>query len=190
MNTRQTLTRAHWIDKAFDLLARQGAKAVRVDLLCKALGVTKGSFYWHFDDLAALKAAMIAQWRRAAARDLIETATETRLSPRELIVSLFKDVQQRHANGGSLAETALRQWSSADPVVQKLVRDADNERLAFLTTQIRAAGITGGAARSRAAFLYAALIGMEQLAGEPALTPADMEGVIDAILKGDETTSG
>ncbi|MEQ8826695.1 MAG: hypothetical protein RIC82_02820, partial [Parvibaculum sp.] len=59
-----------------------------------------------------------------------------------------------------------------------------------LTTQIRAAGITGGAARSRAPILYAALIGMEQLAGEPALTPADMEGVIDAILRGDETASG
>jgi hypothetical protein len=62
------------------------------------------------------------------------------------------------------------------------VRDADNERLAFLTTQMRAAGLTGAEARSRAAFVYAALIGMEQLAGEPALTPSNMAGIIDAAL--------
>ncbi|WP_420407805.1 TetR/AcrR family transcriptional regulator [Hoeflea sp.] len=182
MNARQSLTPSDWINAAFRLLSEQGPKAIRVDLLCQALGVTKGSFYWHFRDLAALKAEMIARWRQAAARDLIDAATRTDLSPRDLIISLFTEVQKRQAQGGSLAETALRQWSDADATVQKLVREADNERLAFLTTQIRAAGITGGEARSRAAFMYAALIGMEQLAGEPALTPANMAGVIDAIL--------
>lgn len=182
MAPKQSLTPDDWIKTAFRLLADAGPRAIRVDLMCKALGVTKGSFYWHFDDLAALKAAMIERWRQAAARDLIASATQTELAPRDLIIGLFEEVRKRQAKGGELAETALRQWAGADPAVLKLVREADNERLAFLTTQMRAAGLTGGEARSRAAFVYAALIGMEQLAGEPALTPSNMAGIIDAAL--------
>jgi AcrR family transcriptional regulator len=182
MASKQSLTPDDWIRTAFRLLSDAGPKAIRVDLMCQALGVTKGSFYWHFADLGALKAAMIERWRLAAARDLIVSATETELTPRDLIIGLFEEVRKRQAKGGELAETTLRQWAGTDPAVRKLVRDADNERLAFLTTQMRAAGLTGAEARSRAAFVYAALIGMEQLAGEPALTPSNMAGIIDAAL--------
>ncbi|MFN3463335.1 MAG: TetR/AcrR family transcriptional regulator, partial [Terricaulis sp.] len=59
-----TLDANAWIEAAFDALAEGGIDAVRVDPLAKNLGVTRGSFYWHFADRAALHTAMLKEWRK------------------------------------------------------------------------------------------------------------------------------
>ena len=56
-----TLDSAAWVEAAFDALAEGGIEAVRIDPLAKQLGVTRGSFYWHFTDRAALFADFPAQ---------------------------------------------------------------------------------------------------------------------------------
>ena len=70
-----------WIEAAFDALADGGIEAVRVDPLAKRLGVTRGSFYWHFTDRAALHQAMlkpVARTRRAIRSSIaIERNAET-----------------------------------------------------------------------------------------------------------------
>ncbi|MDZ7600402.1 MAG: TetR/AcrR family transcriptional regulator [Hoeflea sp.] len=179
-----TLTRTDWIKAGFRLLGQSGPKAVRVDVLCRELGVTKGSFYWHFTDLAALRAAMAAQWRRDATGDVIAAMTSSELTPRDLLIRLFEHVLSRpeRDQGGSVTEAAMRQWAGGDTAVEAGVRTADAERLAFLTLHLRGAGLSGPEARSRAAFLSATLIGLEQLAGEPALPRLDVAGFIDAML--------
>ena len=184
MAGKDTLTRTDWIKAAFGLLAKAGPKAIRVDHLCRELGVTKGSFYWHFTDLAALRAAMAAQWRREATGDVIAAMTSAELSPRELYIRLFNHVLARHARnpGGPVTEAAMRHWAAGDAAVQAAVREAEAERLAFLTLQMRGAGLAGPEARSRAAFISASLIGLEQLAAEPALPRLDVPGFVDAML--------
>ena len=56
------LDAAAWVAAAFDALADGGIDAVRVEPLAKALGITKGSFYWHFADRRALLDAMLDAW--------------------------------------------------------------------------------------------------------------------------------
>lgn len=184
MATKDTLTPEDWIKAAFRLLTSAGPKAIRVDYLCRELGVTKGSFYWHFADLAALRAAMVEHWRRVATRDVIASMTAPEVPPRDLFIRLFETVLSVPARdyGGPMTEAAIRHWAAGDEAVQAVVRDADAERLAFLTLQMRGAGLAGPEARSRAALLYAALIGLEQLAGEPALPRMDIAGFVDAML--------
>ncbi|OCW58957.1 TetR/AcrR family transcriptional regulator [Hoeflea olei] len=184
MAKKDTLTPEDWIKAAFRLLTQSGPKAIRVDYLCRELGVTKGSFYWHFEDLAGLRAAMVGHWRRVATRDVIAAMSSRELGPRELFIRLFETVLAIPAQdyGGPMAEAALRHWAAGDPAVQAVVRDADAERLAFLSLHLRSAGLSGAEARSRAAFLCATLIGLEQLASEPALPRLDIAGFVDAML--------
>ena len=47
-----------WVMAGFRALAADGPQAVRAETLARGLGATKGSFYWHFKDLAALHQAM------------------------------------------------------------------------------------------------------------------------------------
>tara|TARA_R110002020_G_scaffold24826_3_gene81134 strand:+ start:759 stop:1403 length:645 start_codon:yes stop_codon:yes gene_type:complete len=185
MAGKDTLTREDWMKAAFQLLERSGAAAVRVDHLCRELGVTKGSFYWHFTDLAALKAAMAAHWRRAATADVIAAMTSAELTPRALFIRLIEHVLARPARdpGGPATEAVMRHWSAGDRAVEAAVRQADSDRVAFLTLQMRGAGLAGPEARSQAAFLCATLIGLEQLANEPALPRLDIPGFVDAMLR-------
>jgi AcrR family transcriptional regulator len=185
MGTKQTLTPEDWIKAAFKLLTSSGPKAIRVDYLCKELGVTKGSFYWHFADLAALQAAMVEHWRRVATSDVIASMVSPELSPRDLFIRFIEDILDvpTREYGGPMTEVAIRHWAAGDEAVHAVVRDADTERLAFLTLQMRGSGLTGPEARSRATLIYATLVGLKQLTGEPGLPRMDIPGFVDAMLR-------
>ena len=184
MSTKQTLTPEDWINAAFKLLTSSGPKSIRVDFLCRELGVTKGSFYWHFTDLAGLQAAMVEHWRRVATSDVIASMVSPELTPRDLFIRFIENILHVSPRefGGPMTEVAIRHWAAGDEAVQSVVRDADNERLAFLTLQMRGAGLTGPEARSRATLIYATLVGLKQLTGEPALPRMDIPGFVDAML--------
>ncbi|MCY0151386.1 TetR/AcrR family transcriptional regulator [Hoeflea alexandrii] len=113
MGTKQTLTPEDWIKAAFKLLTSSGPKAIRVDYLCKELGVTKGSFYWHFADLAALQAAMVEHWRRVATSDVIASMVSPELSPRDLFIRFIEDILDvpTREYGGPMTEVAIRHWA-------------------------------------------------------------------------------
>src|SRR4029453_6923285 len=64
--------RSSWIDAGLRALAAGGPDAVRIEPLAQTLGVTKGGFYWHFDDRRALLEEMLDTWERASVDDVIE----------------------------------------------------------------------------------------------------------------------
>src|SRR5215208_8307350 len=62
----------NWIDQGLRTLAAGGPDAVRIEPLARALGVTKGGFYWHFDDRRALLEEMLDTWERVGVDEVIE----------------------------------------------------------------------------------------------------------------------
>ena len=67
---RVQLDRENWIDGAIDVLAREGLSGLRIEVLAKRYGVTKGSFYWHFKDRQDLLTAMLSHWKEGRIRDI------------------------------------------------------------------------------------------------------------------------
>ena len=63
--------RSSWIDQGLRALGVGGVDAVRIESLAQALGVTKGGFYWHFDDRSALLEEMLDTWQRVVSEDVI-----------------------------------------------------------------------------------------------------------------------
>ena len=51
-----------WILAAFARLSAEGIDAVRIEVLARELRVSKGSFYWHFQDREELIGKMLARW--------------------------------------------------------------------------------------------------------------------------------
>src|SRR6266498_5785208 len=64
--------RSRWIEEGLRALAAGGPDAVRIEPLAQALGVTRGGFYWHFDDRRALLEEMLDTWERASTDEVVE----------------------------------------------------------------------------------------------------------------------
>lgn len=148
-----------WVKAAQALIIREGVSAVAVEPLAQALGVTKGSFYWHFDSRDALIKAALAAWEQDQSADVVTRyggIADPRRRLRVLLFAAFEDVE----NGLFFAALAL---SGEDPRVAPFLRRATERRLAFGAEAFMALGLPEAEARQRALLAYAAYAGYFQL---------------------------
>jgi AcrR family transcriptional regulator len=157
---RQQLTRDDWIRAALDAITRGGIAAVRVDVLAKELGITRGSFYWHFADRDALLGAALERWERTVTDEIIERLGRID-SPVERFAEIF-----RIAFFGSRDRNRVEPALAADadhPVVAPVLRRATAARIAFLTDLSADLGLDQAEARQRALITYSTFVGWLQL---------------------------
>lgn len=162
---RAPLTPATWIAAATEVLVDQGIDHVRVDVLAEQLGVTRGSFYWHFRDREALLRAVLEAWRRSATEDLTRRLEQAHADPREQL----KDVVSLPFRGRSAAraariELAIRAWARRDETARRAVDEADAARMGYIAQVFSALGFPVVEARSRAFVLYAYVVGESLMA--------------------------
>ena len=65
------LSAKDWLDQGLKTLSERGFTALKAEPLAKALGVSRGSFYWHFADVGAFHTAILKHWREVAAEQII-----------------------------------------------------------------------------------------------------------------------
>jgi len=163
--SRGRLQPSDWIWAGFRALVQGGAQALRVEAIARELGTTKGSFYWHFADLAALKAAMLAAWEQVATTDITTAVRQSGLPAREQLLLLADTVSvpPDAVAGGDAVEPAIREWGRADSMARQVLERVDRQRLTDLCEFFAAAGLASPAARQAAAAFYATVIGLESL---------------------------
>lgn len=122
--------RGKWIEEGLRALAAGGPDAVRVDSLAKALGVTRGGFYWHFEDRAALLREMLEAWERRSIDEAIERVEGEGGDARERLRRLFSLA----ASSRDLLkiDLAVRDWARRDQAVAKRLRRVDNRRMDYM----------------------------------------------------------
>lgn len=153
------LDTAAWVDAAFDLLAEGGIDAVRIDPLAKRLGVTRGSFYWHFKDRAALHSAVLKQWRKWATYQVGNRVEQATADPGErLRRTLALPAAGPRARRAAAIEMAIRQWARRDEEAAAAVQRIDHQRLTYYAKLFAERGHAEEEARRRAYLFYAALM--------------------------------
>jgi AcrR family transcriptional regulator len=145
-----------WVRAGFEALVRGGAEAVRVEPLAVQLGVTKGSFYWHFADRGELLRQMLARWEAGGTHRIIEQLRGSAAPAREQLSQLMAICRER-ANGS--IEGAVRAWGAASPEAGKVVARVDQAREGFVEGLLREMGLSAASARQRTRVLYLALLG-------------------------------
>jgi AcrR family transcriptional regulator len=174
------LDAAAWIAAAFDVLADGGIDAVRVEPLAKALGITKGSFYWHFADRRALLDAMLEAWMQGRVAAIRQQAP-LRGAP-AAVLRQVADLYTRNANARGLAiELAIRALARTDDGAAKAVRGVDRERLQQVGDLFAALGWPRGEAQARAVLFYSYLFG-QSLLDPQAVPAAARDKAVDALL--------
>ncbi|MFE5870913.1 TetR/AcrR family transcriptional regulator [Streptomyces roseifaciens] len=125
--------RGSWIAAGLQALTTGGVEAVRIEVLAKALGVTRGGFYWHFADRQALLEEMLDAWEGDATTALIEKVEAAGGDARTRLQRLFTVA----ASGDGLltdifTDFAVRDWSRREPAVAERLRRVDNRRMEYL----------------------------------------------------------
>lgn len=145
-----------WIRAGLTRLRHHGIEAVRVEPLARELGVTKGSFYWHFRDRPALLDAMLARWVENATDAVIREADEAGDAAEDRLRRLTRIAT---ADFDGEFELALREWGRRDPAVERALTRVAERRLGYLRSLLRDAGHPPAEAEARAFLLYSALLG-------------------------------
>jgi AcrR family transcriptional regulator len=122
--------RGRWIDEGLKALASGGPDAVRIEPLAKALGVTKGGFYWQFDDRRALLEEMLDTWERVSVDDVIERIEAEGGDARARLWRLFTLASE--SEGVLAIDLAVRDWARREPAVADRLRRVDNRRMDYM----------------------------------------------------------
>lgn len=122
--------RSSWIDEGLRALATGGPDAVRIEPLAQVLGVSKGGFYWHFDNRRALLEEMLDAWERISIEEVIERVEHEGGDGRTRLWRLFALASAR----GDLLriDLAVRDWARREPAVAVRLRRVDNRRADYL----------------------------------------------------------
>ncbi|MDO3646100.1 TetR/AcrR family transcriptional regulator [Nocardia mangyaensis] len=169
-----------WVDGALTLLAREGAAAVRIPRLCEALGVTKGSFYWHFDDIGRLEEAMADRWSTTQAQVIAELATVDSMPIEQRIEAMAAMLVDRNW----LVEATVREWSRTRPQVHNAVQELDRKIFDTIRAALAELGFDAETARLRAgAMVYLGIGFIHGRASLPIPTHEEVNTVITLLTR-------
>ncbi len=148
-----------WVDAAAAAFARAGLDAVRIEVLARELGATKGSFYWHFAHRQALVDAVLERWAQQT-EDMIAEAETAGGDAAERLTALFAVVARRRGPGAG--ERAL--YGQLDlPGVAPVVTRVTERRIGSIAALLEELGHEPVEARARAVVALAAVLGHQQL---------------------------
>jgi AcrR family transcriptional regulator len=185
MANRRTLSAEDWIRAAFQALGSGGVQAIRAERLARTLGVSKGSFYWHFADVPALQTAMLAHWEAFATEQIILDTDAGGGDGRARLALLVEIVTSDLSDpyGGLATEAAIRDWARHDAQVRPSLDRVDTRRLAYVGGLFGLAGLESATAARAARLYYTALIGAEHLNASPRLDiRADLQHLLLVLL--------
>ena len=153
------LSASDWAQAALDVIGEQGLAAVGVEPLARRLGVTKGSFYWHFPSREALLTAALEHWE-SVEQETVFGKLAAIPDPRERLRALFQLVAHE-AKTHIIYSELLKAMDH--PAVQPVIVRVSERRLDYLTASFRQAGLSRVDAQHRARLLYSAYVGFLQL---------------------------
>jgi AcrR family transcriptional regulator len=156
--------RRSWVDQGFRALAAGGPDAVRIEALAKTLGVTKGGFYWHFDDRQALLDEMLDTWERVSIDDVIEHVEADGGDARTQLRRLFTVASSSRRLGK--ADLAVRDWARRDRTVAARLRRVDNRRMEYMRSLFRGLSMDEEDVEARCVLAMALFVGSPFMAAD------------------------
>ena len=171
------LSAADWQQAALDALSEGGLQHIAIEMIAKRLGVTKGSFYWHFESRDALIQSALELWESQEQEQVFGKLdglpdAQARLTA---LVALVASELKAHKIYSEMLKTIDH------PLVKPVLERVSKRRIDYLSASFRQAGMPRKQALNRALLTYAAYVGFLQLnlqLGYPKLNHGEFEQYI------------
>ncbi|MDL4773193.1 TetR/AcrR family transcriptional regulator [Actinomadura xylanilytica] len=177
MSTKRT-TRRDWVEAAYDELVRSGERGIAINGLAARLGVTKGSFYWHFDDRADLVQAILDRWGNERTDEMLGLRLGSTADPRERLRRI-----QALAREVAPIDRAMRLWAQHDEQVADAVRRADRSLLRHVGECLGGLGFGPADAVLRGHLMLRVWVGGYLVDAQDGAADDDHEAVLSLLLQ-------
>jgi AcrR family transcriptional regulator len=158
--------RTSWIEEGLRALGIGGPDAVRIEALAQTLGVSKGGFYWHFDDRRALLEEMLDAWERVAIDEAINRVEREGGDARAKLQRLFALASSREARALGSIDLAVRDWARRDRAVARRLRRVDDRRMEYMRSLFAAFCPDDGEVEARCLLALSLFIGTRFIAAD------------------------
>jgi AcrR family transcriptional regulator len=148
-----------FLEAGLQVLANEGESKIKIDHLCAIQGVTKGSFYYHFADMADYRRSLMNHYEvEFTTRYIDKVESEGDRSGRHKLAALAASVLADDDRELRL-EAAIRGWALRDRDVRAALERVDAVRCDYLCTLCRTEIDDPGRALEVARILYFIHIG-------------------------------
>jgi AcrR family transcriptional regulator len=181
-NEKATLSAEDWKRAALELIAEQGVQALAVEPLARRMGITKGSFYWHFPSRESLLQQALEQWEEHDSRNLNKALGEID-HPRDRLKSFFRRVVKEKLTHEVYSELCA---ASGHPQVEPVLGRVAERRMQHLSAAFAELGMEPEAARHQARLTYSVYLGFLQLQRQhqtPSLSSEAFEAYIEHLIR-------
>ncbi|WP_343560855.1 TetR/AcrR family transcriptional regulator [Kiloniella sp. b19] len=151
--------RRAWLETGYKLLVERGAAGLKLPLLCETMGLTKGSFYHHFNGLSDYKLALVKAWEEEFTLDVFNAASQNE-DPDQSHYDITLFFMQKD----KAIDHAVRTWAMTDKVAKDHLHRIDNLRIELLAKLFeKSSGLSSEEARLYAFLRYACFLGVNCL---------------------------
>jgi AcrR family transcriptional regulator len=181
-NERVTLSAEDWEREALEVIAEQGIQALAVEPLARRMGITKGSFYWHFSGRESLLDQALKRWEDHDSRNLNKALGEID-HPRDRLVSFFRRVGKEKLTHEVYSELCA---AAGHPQVEPVLERVAERRMKHLSAAFKELGMDEVRARYQARLTYSVYLGFLQLQKQhqtPSLSSEDYDAYIEHVIK-------
>jgi len=170
----ERLSRERWIAEGLVVLASEGAEALVGERMAKRLGVSRGSFYWHFTNAEDFQGAVLGAWEERWTSRIVTAAQADRRTPRERLHSLIQQTGGQDAHVYAAAKRLARKQAGLTDQIKRI----DDARIGLVADILRSAGLSDAEALMRARVIYEWAIGRMVVSGdEGSVSPLTAEAL-------------
>ncbi len=179
---RSTLSTGDWEKQALILIAERGIRAVAIELLARRMGVTKGSFYWHFPNRNALLEQSLLRWEKHDATNL-QASLGAISDPRERLRSFFRRTGREKLTHDVYSSLCM---AGDHPMVEPLLERVAERRMKHIEAAFEEIGFAAEQASHRARLTYSTYLGFLQLQRQhqaPRLSSEEFEAYMTHVIE-------
>lgn len=181
-NDKATLTAADWEREALQLIAEEGVQALAIEPLARRMGITKGSFYWHFSGRNSLLQQSLERWEEHDRRNLNKSLGEIE-DPRARLASFFRRVGKEKLTHEVYSELCA---AAGHPQVEPVLERVAERRMQHLSSSFEELGLEPKEARHQARLTYSVYLGFLQLQRQhqtPSLSSDEFDAYIEHVIE-------